>query len=161
MGTIAMACKDDEVELARFTKWLRRRPNSIEFWELVVTDERLVWCFVGESYRSLLLRADVGERDRAIVADSAIGELEDLDERNFSAPIEALEAIRHVDGTRFRRARLELEWRDEEGSRYGGEMALVSTGAAESQTALVAALEDDPRLEHVDIELETPRWPFF
>ena len=148
-----------EKEIARFTRWLRQRPNSIEFWELVLTDERLVCCYVGQSYRAMLLRADMGERDRATVADSQLAELETLAEKNFAIPIEDLEAIRHVAGTRFRRARLQLEWRDDE-SRYGGEMTLVSTAAADPQRDVVAALEDDPRLEHVDVELETRRLAF-
>ncbi|WP_306058296.1 hypothetical protein [Natronococcus wangiae] len=150
-----------EEPIARFTRWLRQRPNSIEFWELVLTDERLVWCYVGQSYRSMLLRADMGERDRAIVADSRLEEVEGLAEQNFSVPLENLESIRHVEGTRFRRAKLEIEWRDEDESRYGGRMTLVSTSEADPQAEAVAALEDDPRLEHVDLELETRRWPFF
>ncbi|WP_436343747.1 hypothetical protein [Natronorubrum sp. FCH18a] len=151
-----------ETPIARFPRWLRQRPNSIEFWELVCTDERLVWCYVGQSYRSMLLRADMGERDRAIVEDSHPEELVDLAEENFAIPLEALESIRHVEGTRFRRARLELEWREDgDGTPYDGEMTLVSTSRAESQRDLVAALADDPRLEHVDVELDEPRWTLF
>lgn len=152
---------ENEEPIARFARWLRQRPNSIEFWELVLTDERLVWCYVGQSYRSMLLRADMGERDRAIVEDSRLEELEGLAEENFSVPLENLESIRHVEGTRFRRAKLEIEWRDEEGTRYDGEMTLVSTSEADPQAEVVAALENDPRLDHVDVEIETRRWPFF
>ena len=150
-----------EQPLARFTRWIRQRPNSIEFWELVLTDQRLVWCYVGQSYRSMLLRADMGERDRAIVDDSRLEELEALAEENFAVPLEALESIRLIEGTRFRRARLELEWRDDDESRYDGQMTLVSTSDADSQRDVVASLKEDPRLEHVDIEFGTRRWPFF
>ncbi|ELY42587.1 hypothetical protein [Natronorubrum sulfidifaciens] len=150
-----------EQPLARFTRWIRQRPNSIEFWELVLTDQRLVWCYVGQSYRSMLLRADMGERDRAIVDDSRLEELEELAEENFAVPLEALESIRLVEGTRFRRAKLELEWRDDDESRYNGQMTLVSTSDADSQRDVVAALADDPHLEHVDIDFDTRRWPFF
>ena len=150
-----------EQPLARFTRWIRQRPNSIEFWELVLTDQRLVWCYVGQSYRSMLLRADMGERDRAIVDDSRLEELEALAEENFAVPLEALESIRLIEGTRFRRARLELEWRDDDESRYDGQMTLVSTSDADSQRDVVASLKEDPRLEHVDIEFDTRRWPFF
>ncbi|TYL38694.1 hypothetical protein CV102_09250 [Natronococcus pandeyae] len=149
-----------EEPIARFTRWLRQRPNSIEFWELVVTDERLVWCYVGQSYRSMLLRADMGERDRALVEDSRLEELEGLAEENFAVPLENLESIRHVEGTRFRRAKLEIEWVDEEDTRYDGRMTLVSTSEADPQAEVVAALEEDPRLDHVDVEIETRRWPF-
>ena len=149
-----------EEPIAQLTRWLRQRPNSIEFWELVLTNERLVWCYVGQSYRSMLLRADMGERDRAILEDSRLEDLETLAEQNFSVPLEALESIRHVEGTRFRRARLEVEWSeaDLEDTRYGGQMTLVSTSEADPQEDVVAALAEDSRLEHVDIELDTPRW---
>ncbi|MDQ2051503.1 hypothetical protein RBH26_13555 [Natronolimnohabitans sp. A-GB9] len=154
-----MMTRSEEV-IARFTQWIRQRPNSIEFWELVLTDERLVWCYVGQSYRSMLLRANMGDRERDVVAESELAELEARDEHNFVAPIEDLERIRHVEGTRFRRARLELEWVDENGTRYDGQMTLVSTADADPQRELVAELDEDPRLEHVEIELESPRWSF-
>ncbi|ELZ16814.1 hypothetical protein C477_14413 [Haloterrigena salina JCM 13891] len=150
-----------ETELARLTQWLRQRPNSIELWELVVTDERLVWCFVGESYRSMLLRADMGQRDRALVDDSRLAELLDLDEANFAVPLERLESIRLTEGTRFRRARLEIEWDDRAGTRYDGSMTLVSTSDADPQRDRVAALGDEPRLEGVAVAVESPRWSLF
>ena len=150
-----------ETELARLTQWLRQRPNSIELWELVLTDERLIWCFVGESYRSMLLRADMGQRDRALVDDSRLEELVDLDEANFAVPLERLESIRLTEGTRFRRARLEIEWDDREGRRYEGSVTLVSTSDAEPQGERVAALADEPRLEGVDVAVEEPRWSLF
>lgn len=154
---------DDEEPVARFRRWFRQRPNSIEFWELVLTDERLVWCFVGESYRSLLLRADMGERDRAIVDESPLEDLTSLAAENFAVPLESLEGIRLVTGTRFRRARLEVRWRagDEEGdaARYDGDVSLASTGEAQSHRETVAELADDPRLEHVDVTVDAPRFP--
>jgi hypothetical protein len=146
-----------EEPIARFTHWIRQRPNSIEFWELVVTDERLLCCFVGESYRSMLLRADMGERDRALVADSAPAELESLDGRNFSVPLAAIEGIRLVTGTRFRRAKLEIDW-DDADAPYDDGMTLVATSGAESQADVVAGLEDEPLLEDVTVELERRGW---
>lgn len=147
--------------IAHFTRWIRQRPNSIEFWELVLTDERAIWCFVGESYRSMLLRADMGERDRAIVTDSTPAELETLAEENFAVPLENLESIRLVEGTRFRRARLEIEWIDEDGTRYDGQMTLVSTSDADPQRDIVAALTDDSRFDHVEISIDASRWSVF
>ena len=152
---------EGETEIARLTQWLRQRPNSIELWELVLTDERLVWCFVGESYRSMLLRADMGKRDRALVDESTLEELEGLAEENFAVPVERLEAIRLTEGTRFRRARLEIEWDDREGTRYGGDVTLVSTSDADPQRDRVDALADEPRLEGVDVTTESPRWSLF
>jgi hypothetical protein len=147
-----------EEPIARFTHWLRQRPNSIEFWEVVVTDERLIACFVGESYRSMLLRADMGERDRARVAETTPADLEGLAEENFAVPLEDVESIRHVEGTRFRRAKLEIAWQGD--SPYGGELKLVSTSGADAQGAVVDDLAEDSRLEGVDVEHEPRRWPF-
>ncbi len=153
-----------EEPIARFTRWLRQRPNSIEFWELVLTDERLVWCYVGQSYRSMLLRADMGERDRAVVDDRPLEDLLSLAEENFAVPLSDLEEIRLLEGTRFRRAQLELRWRPGgergEADRYGGEMTLVATGDAASHADLVADLADDPRLDHVDVSVEPRGLPF-
>ena len=53
-----------EERLGQLTGWVRRRPSSLEFWELFVTSDRLIWCFVGEKFSSALLRADMGERAR-------------------------------------------------------------------------------------------------
>lgn len=154
-----MARNDDEERIARFSEWLRQRPNSIDFWELVLTDERLVWCYVGQSYRSLLLRADMGERNRAAIADRPLTELETLAGENFAVPVDDLDAIRYVDGTRFRRARLEIKWTEpDDGTAYDGQMSLVSTSGAEPQREIVAALAEDSRFDHVDIEVETPGW---
>lgn len=156
--TMIMTTTDEPI--SRFTRWLRQRPNSIEFWELVLTDERLVCCYVGQSYRSMLLRADMGERDRATVAETPLEDLESLAEQNFSVPLESLESIRHVDGTRFRRAHLEFEWTESDGDStgYDGNLTLASTSNAEPQRNIVAALADDPRLEHVVIDLDERRW---
>jgi hypothetical protein len=144
--------------IARLTHWLRQRPNSIEFWELVVTDDQLVCCFVGESYRSMLLRADMGERDRERVAETPPGDLEGLAEENFAVPLERLKSIRYVEGTRFRRAKLEIEWQGDEP--YDGKLELVSTSGADPQGGVVDALAEDPRFEDVDVERERRRWPF-
>ncbi|WP_226043069.1 hypothetical protein [Natrinema sp. DC36] len=72
-----------------------------------------------------------------------------------------LESIRHVEGTRFRRARLEIEWTEvDDRTSYDGHLSLIGTSDAESQREIVAALTADPRLNHVEITLETPRWSF-
>lgn len=149
-----------ETEIARLSGWFRQRPNSLEFWELVLTDERLLWCFVGESYRSLLLRADMGERDRAVVADLPPGEVATYDERNFAVPIAALEKLRLVTGTRLRRARLVVGWRaaDDESDRE--EWTLSRSRTADPQRDLVRDLGSDPRLEGVEVSVDEPRLPF-
>ncbi|QLK27774.1 hypothetical protein HYG81_00735 [Natrinema zhouii] len=149
----------DETVIARLTHWFRQRPNSIEFWELVVTDERLLWCFVGESYRSLLLRADMGERGRAVVADLPPEAIATFDERNFGVPLEFLEKIHLVTGTRFRRARLVVGWRATDGGIESDEWTLFQSRTADSQRELVTELGSDPRLEEVDVTVETPRFP--
>ncbi|TMT87940.1 hypothetical protein E2L06_09185 [Haloterrigena sp. H1] len=147
-----------ETIIARLTHWFRQRPNSIEFWELILTDERLILCFVGESYRSLLLRADMGERDRATIADLPPDDIETFDERNVTVPLEAVEKLHLVTGTRLRRARLVVSWQvgnDVESD----EWTLYQSRTADPQRELVTELESDPRLEDVDIAVETPRFP--
>jgi len=147
-----------ETTIARLTHWFRQRPNSIEFWELILTDERLLFCFVGESYRSLLLRADMGERDRATIADLPPDDIETFDERNIVVSLEALETLRLVIGTRLRRARLVVGWRAGDGIE-SNEWTLYQSRTADPQQQLVTELESDPRLEDVDVAVETPRFP--
>jgi hypothetical protein len=149
----------NETVIARLTNWFRQRPNSIEFWELVVTDERLLWCFVGESFRSLLLRADMGERDRATVAELPPDAIATYDERNFAVPLEALAELRLVTGTRLRRARLVVGWRTDENDAEYEERTLSQSRTADPQRELVTELRSDPRLEGVDVVVETPRFP--
>nr|WP_049900548.1 hypothetical protein [Natrinema altunense] len=148
-----------ETIIARLTHWFRQRPTSIEFWEIVVTDERLLWCFVGESFRSLLLRADMGERDRAAVAELSPPEVAAFDDRNFAVPLEALEELRLVTGTRLRRARLVVTWREDEDDIEYEERTLSQSRTADPQRELVTELQSDPRLEGVDVVVETPRFP--
>ncbi|WP_222920335.1 hypothetical protein [Natrinema sp. SYSU A 869] len=147
-----------EPVIARLTHWFRQRPNSIEFWELVLTNERLLWCFVGESYRSLLLRADMGERDRDVVADLPPDAVATYDERNFAVPLEALEQLHLVTGTRLRRARLAVEWRSGDDIEPE-ERTLYQSRTADPQRELMTELGSDPRLEGVDVTVETPRFP--
>ncbi|WP_165396934.1 hypothetical protein [Natrinema hispanicum] len=147
-----------ETIIARLTHWFRQRPNSLEFWELILTDERLLLCFVGESYRSLLLRADMGERDRATIADLPPDDIETFDEQNVTVPLEAVEKLRLVTGTRLRRARLVVGWQAGDDIE-SDEWTLYQSRTADSQRELVTELESDPRLEDVDITVETPRFP--
>ncbi|MFD1564170.1 hypothetical protein ACFR99_11480 [Haloarchaeobius amylolyticus] len=147
-----------ETTIARLTHWFRQRPNSIEFWELILTDERLLLCFVGESYRSLLLRADMGERARDTIADLPPDDIETFDERNLVVPLESLETLRLVTGTRLRRARLVVGWRAGDDIE-SDEWTLYQSRTADSQRELVADLASDPRLGNVDVAVETPRFP--
>lgn len=142
----------DERRLAHLTEWFRRRPNSLEFWELFVTDERLLWCFVGETFSSALLRADVGERDRARLEDRSLEEIAAYDERNFTIPVSALERLRLVRGTRFRRARVEIEW-TEDGDPTS--MTLYNTTAGADQRELFERLAAEPALADVSIGIDS------
>ena len=141
-----------ERRLAHLTEWARKRPGSIEFWELVVTSERLIWCFAGESFSSALLRADMGEHTREEIASLTNEEVTNHDERNFTVPLSALERVRLVRGTRLRRARVEIEWRDD-----GPESAtLYDTKAGNDQYELFERLAEEPALKDVAVEIESP-----
>ncbi|MFC6906344.1 hypothetical protein [Halalkalicoccus tibetensis] len=138
-----------EERLGHLTGWIRRRPNSLEFWELVLTTDRLLWCFAGETYSSALLRADMGESTRDELAGLDPEAIAEYDDRNFAVPLDSLACLRLVRGTRFRRARLEVEWN-------GGERTLYSTKASDPQEELIDALSSEPALEGVAVEARAP-----
>ncbi|MFC7154219.1 hypothetical protein ACFQPA_01955 [Halomarina halobia] len=146
-----------ERRLGRFTRWLRQRPNSLEFWEVLVTDERLVLCFAGESFRSMLLRADVGERTRRLLDDCTPAEALELADRNVAVPLADLRTIRLRAGTPTRRARLTLEWEGEGGRES---WTLSNTADGDGQTDLLERLDACEGLSHVECEVETPRFAF-
>ncbi|WP_129112903.1 hypothetical protein [Halegenticoccus tardaugens] len=147
-----------ERTLGRFTEWLRRRPNSLEFWEVVVTDERLLLCFVGESFSSALLRADTGETRRRRLDGRAPADLLAAHERNAAVPLDSLRSIRLRRGSRLRRASLRFEW---EADGRIESLDLRDTKAGDEQADLVAALAADDRLSHVDVAVEKPRFGLF
>lgn len=141
-----------ERRLAHLTEWIRKRPGSIEFWELFVTSERLIWCFAGESFSSVLLRADMGERTRQEISGLTNEGIANHDERNFTVPLSALERIRLVRGTRLRRARVEIEWTDE----VSESVTLYDTKAGDDQHELFERLAEEPALEGVAVGIESP-----
>lgn len=144
--------ESNETRLARFTGWFRRRPTSLEFWELLVTDRRVVWCFVGESFKSLLLRADTGERGRREVERSSAERALALDDRNFAVALESLRSVHLREGSRFRRTALTVTWRDDDASTS---VELYGTRSSDSQVDVVEALGEESALSHVDIGVET------
>ncbi|XVH32587.1 hypothetical protein ACNS7O_05200 [Haloferacaceae archaeon DSL9] len=152
----------DESVIARLSGWYRQRPTSIEFWELVLTDRRLIWCFVGESFKSLLLRADMGERGRDAIDDLPPADVAAFDERNFTVPLSALESIRLRPRTRFRRPVLTVTWRetargDRDPVEAGTETKsreLHGTSTAPPHESAIAALDDDDRLAHVSVSID-------
>ena len=157
-----------EERLAHLTRWFRQRPvrerladrtfrqrpTSLQFWEVVVTDERLVWCFVGESFSSLLLRADVGETGRRELEGRSADDLLALNEENFAVPLADVRKVDLDEGSRFRRASLTLTWEDE-----GGEVSwtLSNTSDGDAQRDVVEALAADERLSHVDVAVTERR----
>ncbi|EJN60830.1 hypothetical protein [Halogranum rubrum] len=143
-----------EDRLAHFTQWFRQRPTSLEFWEVVVTDERLVWCFVGESFSSLLLRADVGETGRREIEQRATDELLTMNEENFAIPLADVRRIELDEGSRFRRASLTIEWEDDGGVE---EWKLSNTSDGDSQRDVAESLAADERLAHVDVAVTEQR----
>ena len=140
-----------EERLALLTGWFRKRPTSLEFWEVVVTDRRVLPCFVGESFSSLLLRADVGERGRERVAETAPADLPTLDGANFEIPLKDLRTLRLREGSRLRRRRLSLSWTGEDGDTS---WTLYGTSGGEAGTDAVRALADDDRLAHADVGVD-------
>ncbi|ODR79326.1 hypothetical protein BG842_15385 [Haladaptatus sp. W1] len=142
---------EDETRIAHLSGWFRQRPTSMEYWELLVTNERLVWCFVGESFKSMLLRADTGERGREELADATADRALSFSDRNFAVPLDSVQLIRLREGTLFRRAKLTVSWTDGDAD----EFELSATKSRDPQVADVEALENDSRLSHVDIAVES------
>lgn len=136
-----------ESVVGQFSGWYRRTPVSLEFWEGVITDERLIWCFVGESFKSLLLRADMGTYAREEIADLDPDAVATFDDQNMVIPLEDIDSIRLSPGSRLRRASLRVEWDEDR-------FDLEATSASEPQEDLVEALAADERFSDVDIAVE-------
>ena len=144
---------------ARFTEWFRKRPTSLEFWELVVGERSVGCCFAGESFSSLLLRADMGESTRSALDDrSTVGECVALDDRSFTIPLSSVTTVRLREGTRTRRAQLRVAWSGE----GGGETSwtLSNTSRGEPQADLVRELAERDALAGVDVGIDSPRLAF-
>lgn len=136
-----------ESVVGRFSGWYRRTPVSLEFWEGVLTDERLIWCFVGESFKSLLLRADMGTHAREEIASLSSNEVAEFDDRNRVVALDDLRSIRLSPGSRLRRASLVVEWDEDR-------FDLEATSTSDPHEDLVEALADDERFSHIDITVE-------
>ncbi|MEM4781338.1 MAG: hypothetical protein QXG03_07255 [Halalkalicoccus sp.] len=142
-----------EERLGHLTGWIRRRPSSLEFWELFLTTDRLIWCFAGETFSAALLRADMGETAREEIGSLSLEEIATYDERNFEIPLDSLSTLRLIRGSRFRRPRLEIEWN-------GESRTLYSTKASDAQEELVETLSQDPNLQDVSVAIDS-RSSFF
>jgi hypothetical protein len=138
-----------EERLGHLSGWIRRRPSSLEFWELFLTTDRLVLCFVGESFSSALLRADMGENARRELEELTIDEIAAYEERNVEIPVKELSAITLTRGSRLKRPRLEVVW-------DGGERTLYSTKTSDSGEEVVETLAKEPRLADVSVEIRDP-----
>lgn len=141
----------NETRIERFTGWFQQRPTSIAFWELLVTDRRLIWCFVGESFKALLLRADTGERGRAQIDDKTPQQALSLNEQNYAVSLDSLRSIHLREGTWLRRARLSVTL-DDHGDTTT--VTLYGTQSSDSHRDIVRELGEKPALSHVDITVE-------
>lgn len=147
---------------ARFTEWFRKRPTSLEFWEIVVGTDRLAVCFAGESFSSALLRADMGESTRRALEDcSTIEDCVALDERNITIALSSVTELRLREGTRTRRAQLALAWEDlGNDSENGTSWTFSNTNRGSAQTELVRELDERDALADADVGVESPRLAF-
>lgn len=137
----------NEAVVGRFIGWYRRTPVSLEFWEGVLTGERLIWCFVGESFKSMLLRADMGTYSRKEIASLTPDAVAEFDDQNVVISIENLQTIRLEPKSRFRRSLLTVGWKD-------GGFELESTRKSDPQEGLVESLAARGDLAHVDVSIE-------
>jgi hypothetical protein len=140
----------DERSLGRFTEWYRQTPTALEFWEVLVTDRRLIWCCVGESFKSLLLRADMGARNRETIAELSPDELAVYDKRNIIVPLSALLSIRLKTYGFMRRTQMTIAWNDDSHE----SITLYNTSEGDPQTDFVETLAADERLAHTKITVD-------
>lgn len=103
-----------ERQLCRFSGWCKKTGYSLEYWEVFVTDHRLIFCFIGESYSSLLLKADMGATHRDRISDFDLPEIVAFDDRNFTVPSHVLREIELTRGSWRKKASLRFVWEDDE-----------------------------------------------
>ncbi|QZA88462.1 hypothetical protein K0C01_11870 [Salinarchaeum sp. IM2453] len=139
---------DKTTQIGQFTHWINQRPNTIEFWEISVTPKHLIWCFAGESYRSMLLRADTAKQRRSRIKEATPTELIDLHEKNFQIPVTAIKKISYAKGTRLRRGTLDITCHQNE---KRSEFSLVSTSKNVSHHSTLEKLRHHPQFKHVEI----------
>lgn len=139
---------DTKTQIGQFTHWINQRPNTIEFWEISVTASHLIWCFAGESYRSMLLRADTAKQRRSRIKETTPTELIDLHEKNFQIPVAAVKEISYARGTRLRRGTLDITCHQNENR---SEFSLVSTSKNVSHHNILEKLQHHPQFKHVEI----------
>lgn len=141
---------DGDRTRVRFTEWAERTPTSFRFWEVFLTPDQVVLCFVGESYKSALLKADMGAGRRRDLDGLSVEELAREDEHNRVVPRSDLRSIRYAPGSIVKRASLELEYE------YEGDverLTLYKVKDADSQAETARALANDDGWDDVDIEV--------
>jgi hypothetical protein len=144
----------NEQIIGQFTGWYRRTSVSLEFWEGVLTDRRLIWCFVGESFKSLLLRADMGTYGREEIADLSPDAIATFDNRNIVVALEKLQTIHLAPGSLIRRPSLVVEWCEDTTQRT---FKLRGTSGGDPQASFVESLAEDNHFSHIDIAVEKSR----
>jgi hypothetical protein len=145
---------DDRI---RLTAWSRQTGVSLEYWDLIVTNEDAIFCFVGESYKSLLLKADMGETSRRRLDDTAVEHLKEDNERNFVVPLTNMSRIALTPATPFRNAQLEIEWNDDGATHR---WRFLGASRTPDQKGSIGALMDLEALSDVTVEI-TPRRLWF
>ncbi len=137
-----------ETELAHFSGWHHSTNIALEYWEIRITSRRVIFCFVGQSYQSLLLKADMGASHRDQITELPPEAVAEFDDQNFVVPLSALETIRLTSPTRFRTATLEFEW-------DGESMTFRRKGSVDEEREALETLDSDDRFDHVTIAHET------
>lgn len=135
--------------IAHFTEWFEQSPSTFRFWEVLLTSDRLVLCFVGESYQSVLLKADMGAQRRRELRNLTIDEVATRDENNVVVPTTDLTEIRFTGSSLLKRSSLTFEWQDASGERFS--RTLYNVKGSDDQMDAVLELETEADLDHVDI----------
>lgn len=127
-------------QVSWFHGWCSKTGYSLDYWEVLVTHSHLIFCRSGESYNSLLLKADMGATHRDRLPNLETDKVIQFDERNFTVPISSLQAIELRKGSRIKKSSLYFEWTDDDITLY----KVAQTPAVEiTEKNLTQLLSDD------------------
>ncbi|MDS0476968.1 hypothetical protein [Natrinema sp. 1APR25-10V2] len=136
-----------ERQLCRFSGWCKKTGYSLEYWEVFVTDQRLIFCFIGESYSSLLLKADMGAAHRDRLSDYSLSEITAFDDRNFTVPVHALRRVELTRSSWIKKTSLRFVWEDGEIEFFD----VSQTSSEKDATSNMARLSEHD--EYVDVAI--------
>lgn len=137
---------DGEERVCRFSGWYTKTGYSLEYWEIFVTSRCLIFCCIGESFHSLLLKADMGATNRDRLSDLNLSEIAAFDERNFAVPAAQLRVAELTSGSVLKKPSLSLKWSEDE-------MEFYHISDATNEGDAMSSLSDHNEYAHVSTDV--------